>query len=386
MVMRIPPGEPVEPAIYRLLQERTRRACKELKVPLGNEGIHDVRRELKRLRALLDLVDHRWPTRQRRRWRERLRRCSRELSEVRDAWARIQSLSLVPPDERTGLSDRFWMSLGRGLKREARAATRCWNRRHRFRVLRRRLQSLGQNQSPGRPARDGWRLLADGLQATYRQSRQDLRQVEARPTTTHCHRWRKSVKRLGCQLTLLRPTQSPSLAGWAFGLDRLGSRLGDEHDLFLLREYLRSDRKRAGTRGEAKRLSRLIQSCRRRILEAAVSLGKRLFLMRSSEFRRRVDWHGSGQGPGPALPPKTFTHDARWHPSGSDPASEGTWNRMRNPGPAQTPRPERSVRARDSVPLGRLRESATAGGIAGWWSRSVGIRYRQFRAARRLRR
>jgi hypothetical protein len=58
---------------------------------------------------------------------------------------------------------------------------------------------------------------------------------------------------------------------------------------------------------------------------------------------------------------------------------------MRNPGPAQTPRPERSVRARDSVPLGRLRESATAGGIAGWWSRSAGIRYRQSHAARRRR-
>ena len=321
MVMRIPPGEPVEPAIHRLLQERTRRACKELKAPLGDEGIHDVRRELKRLRALLHLVDQRWPARQRRRWRERLRRCSRELSEVRDAWARIQSLSLIPPEERSGLSHRFWMSLGRGLKREARVATRRWNRRHRFRVLRRRLQSLGEDSSLGRPTGDGWRLLADGLQATYRRSRQDLKRVEARPTTANRHRWRKSVKRLGCQIALLRPTQSPSLAGWAFGLDRLGTCLGDEHDLFLLRESLRSARQRAATRSEAKRLSRLIQGRRRQILEAAVSLGRRLFLMRSSEFRRRVERPGSGQAPSPALPPGDSTHDVRWYSSGSDRAS-----------------------------------------------------------------
>jgi hypothetical protein len=164
-------------------------------------------------------------------------------------------------------------------------------------------------------------LLADGLQATYRRSRQDLKRVEARPTTANRHRWRKSVKRLGCQIALLRPTESPALAGWAFGVDRLGSCLGDEHDLFLLRESVRSARKEAATRSEAKRLSRLIQSRRRQILEAAVSLGRRLFLIRSSEFRRRVDRQGSGQAPSPALPSGASTHDVRWYSSGSDRAS-----------------------------------------------------------------
>jgi hypothetical protein len=69
-------GESADQALHRLLNERTLRARKKLTEPLGDSAIHEVRRELKRVRAVLDLAQAHVRSKDHRRWKHRLHQCS----------------------------------------------------------------------------------------------------------------------------------------------------------------------------------------------------------------------------------------------------------------------------------------------------------------------
>lgn len=281
-------GESADQALHRLLNERTNRARKKLRKSLGDSAIHEVRRELKRVRAVLDLAQAHLRPKDHRRWRCQLHRCSQELAGARDARARVQSLSLISSVDRAGIANRFWLGLTRRLRKESATLTRALNRQHRPRRVRRWLKGLAEEfqsrrwKVPGRPA------LGQGIRETYRRGRRCLRLVQATPSARNQHRWRRCVKELGYQLALLQPSDSTSLAGWAHGLERLGDQLGKEHDLFLLRKFVRSERWDPPFKADRDKLLRVIQKRRREISADALNLGRRLFLLRSSQFRSAV--------------------------------------------------------------------------------------------------
>lgn len=281
-------GESADQALHRLLNERTQRARKKLREPLGDSAIHEVRRELKRVRAVLDLAQVHLRPKDHRRWRRQLHRCSLELAGARDARARVQSLSLISAVDRAGIANRFWLGLTRRLRKESATLTRSLNRRHRPWRLRRWLKELAEEFRSKRWKVPGWPALGQGIRETYRRGRRCLRLVQAKPSARNQHRWRRCTKELGYQLALLQPKDSTSLAGWAHGLERLGDHLGEDHDLFLLREFVRSERWEPPFKADRDKLLRAIQERRREISTDALNLGKRLFLMRSSQFRSAV--------------------------------------------------------------------------------------------------
>jgi CHAD domain-containing protein len=281
-------GESADQALHRLLNERTLRARKKLTEPLGDSAIHEVRRELKRVRAVLDLAQAHVRSKDHRRWQHRLHQCSLELAGARDARARVQSLSLISAVDRAGIANGFWKGLDRRLHKEASTLTRSLNRQHRPRRVRRWLKELAEEFQSRRWAVPGWQELGERIRETYRRGRRCWRQVQARPSARNQHRWRRCTKKLTYQLALLQPKDSDSLAGWVLGLERLGDQLGEDHDLFLLRELVRSERWKRPFRTDRDKLLRVIKKRRRKISADALNLGKPLFALRSSQFRSAV--------------------------------------------------------------------------------------------------
>lgn len=295
--------ESAEQAFRRLLRERAQRARDRLDGRPGDPEIHEARRELKRLRAILDLVRPEWGAKHHRRWRRRIDRCSRVLAAARDARARIQSLSLIAGESRTTMSNRSWAGLSRRLRSESADRLRELHRRSGARAVRGWLRGLTKEFRTQRGSPPGWPRIDAGIRRSYRRGRRALRQVESNPSAANHHRWRRHAKRLAHQLALLRPTESPSLAGWAWGLDRLGERLGEHHDLFLLQEFVRDGRRDAMSGDDRDRLLRWIRHRRHEIAKDAATLGKRLFLLPSRAFAAAVHRHRVARGFGGAVRP-----------------------------------------------------------------------------------
>ena len=285
MPYRFRSGESPADAVHRLIVERVRLARSRLKRAPDGDAVHEVRRDLKRLKALLEWVRPAVRGPDLRRWLRVVERCSSRLAEVRDAQVRLRSLSLVTASPRDrGLPAGPRKRLARRLRREVSRHVHGVRRGGRIRRLRDRLSGLLREfQAHGPSGWDG-SMLQGGLRASHRLARRGLARARARPGSSTRHRWRRRIQRLSDQMAPLEPAASPAMAAWAAGLESLRARLGLEHDLWLLREFLRGPGRDVLASGDRERLLRVLRARRRKLAADALRLGRRLFLLPSSRF------------------------------------------------------------------------------------------------------
>ena len=93
---------------------------------------------------------------------------------------------------------------------------------------------------------DGWPLesdsfdaLGDGLERTYRRGRRDFRAARTTPSVEALHEWRKRVKELWYHHTVLRELWAPVMQAVGNEAHELADRLGDDHDLAMLADWVR---------------------------------------------------------------------------------------------------------------------------------------------------
>jgi CHAD domain-containing protein len=232
---RLKPGEPLREAIVRIARGRIDDALDELRGKSDStpeEAVHEARKDLKKLRALLRMVRDELGEHAFARENVCFRDAGRQLAAVRDEDVMLDTLKALD------------IPAGMGLK------------------LRRTLQEhLAQNGGDGRRAaatgvvamlgeardrvgdwpleRDSFDALSGGLERTYRRGRRDFRAAQAEPTVERLHEWRKRVKELWYQHTLLRALWPPVMQAVGDEAHELADRLGDDHDLAMLADWIR---------------------------------------------------------------------------------------------------------------------------------------------------
>jgi CHAD domain-containing protein len=250
--------------------------------------VHEIRKALKRLRALMRLLRHRLGRKRFARENAALRDCGRRLSGARDAEVMLSTLDalckrhpaklagsrgvdrlrarlLSERDRATAIRDPLLRAAVAGELRAVRARVARWEL----------------------PARDA-KLVGPGLERLYRQGRRDLRGARRRRDSKTLHQWRKRVKDLRYVAeTLDRGDRRVHRV--ARRADRLGEVLGEEHDLALLAQAVRRHRKRfAGERATRKTLLKLIARRRAKLRRRALRDGERLYRRRPRAFVRRL--------------------------------------------------------------------------------------------------
>lgn len=252
--------------------------------------IHIARTASKKVRALIR-VPSGWPRAGVKREDERLRRAARRLSRFRDAEALGNSCRGLAPARS---SDRAALAV---LRREV--------SRHRATVLTeaaqveaallRAARDYGRVQS----ALKRWPVGAGGpdsflpaFQRSYRRARRRLRSLDGKVTGAGYHRWRKAVKRFGYHCRLLRGVGPVFARPYSAAVDQLGDRLGSEHDLALLRDFVR--------RHADPRMLGLIERGRRKFRREAARLGRSLFAVKPKVYasRLRERWRVAAGGEG----------------------------------------------------------------------------------------
>ena len=291
-------------------------------------AVHELRKSLKRLRALLRLLEPRLGEDTFAREDAALRGSAKKLAGARDSDVLLATLD--------ALIERHPRKLeGRGGVLRLRAHLLSERERARRETLGDagvRAEVLAELQAC-RVRVSAWRLddhggvelVQPGLTRLYRQGRGRYRRAaHGRGDAAHAlHRWRKRVKELryAAQMLLLDEGQEPTVrpkrgrdrrrwarsrkdAAWLRRVerraDKLGEILGDEHDLAVLGEYVRAQRTRgagAGARSGArsrKLLRKLIARRRRELRKAALREGERLYRRSPQKFVRRAQ-RGAGE-------------------------------------------------------------------------------------------
>jgi CHAD domain-containing protein len=313
LASRIKGGEPIPRAIARVARRQLSAAFKGLTDPQRSlsDRIHDLRTATKKVRALVRLVRPSvgGPARRENR---RLRKIARSISGLRDAEVLLSTFDRLT--EPQGSRQSASLSAARAaLEARLRERAQPFERGPQIERLGARVRRARRRVARWTPAGDRWRTIGPGLTESYRRARDamarayrrggadgaasaggpvaaDANQGDRNQSGADFHAWRRAVKTHRHQIRLLEALCPRELAPRLEQLDQLGEWLGEEHDLTVLEQALRSnDISLPDGRGRQRLLARLGDQ-RRGLRARARPLGEQLFSQGPQVFNRRI--HG----------------------------------------------------------------------------------------------
>ncbi|HJQ76572.1 MAG TPA: CHAD domain-containing protein [Acidimicrobiia bacterium] len=125
--------------------------------------------------------------------------------------------------------------------------------------------------------RDSFEALAPGLDATYGRGRHSMATAYRRGGPGDFHRWRKRVKDLRHQMEFLAPLWPEVVVGTAMTLNRLGNILGEDNDLAELIDLLQSRSDLCPDPRERSMFRALAHQRRSELQTAGEILGRRIY-------------------------------------------------------------------------------------------------------------
>jgi CHAD domain-containing protein len=272
MAYALAPDEPLPEGILRVMSEQLDRI--EMHLQAGE--VHDARKRLKEIRALLRLIrtplgmsfttENAW-----------YRDIAHELSAARDAEAVLEAIKRLMAATDNPLLREGFRRARRRLARRRRAAMSTAALLSRLGYARTRLADWPRLED------DFDATLADGLRRTLRAGGRALARASENRAPEDFHELRKRVKDHWYHTQLLTPAWPHVMKGHGRGVERLSDLLGEQHDLVITAAAIDDDA-----------LQPFIAQERRRLEDDALRVAALLFSESPRSWCRRVRgyWRG----------------------------------------------------------------------------------------------
>jgi len=280
-------------ALRRLCADRVEAALGKIHNCETLDAVHAVRKEIKKLRALLRLMRLGLRRRDFRTAMCGLKKAAQQFGPARDAHVTFQSLDLVLDHFKDQLGPRPFADFRPALHQVCQDEEKRLRRERlpgRVYLILRQVQKRIEGASL---SQEGWPVLGTGLKRSYGNGRKALKLALAEPSPENLHDWRKHVKELGYQLGLFCPIWPEQLEAVQRELKALGQYLGDDHDLFMLRTAMLDRYSANASSGELEMLYGLITQRQDELRRQALALGARFYAEKPSRFCQRLGdyWH-----------------------------------------------------------------------------------------------
>jgi CHAD domain-containing protein len=272
-------SEPLPEGIARVARGRIDDAIDELSGATDNtpeEAVHNARKDMKKLRALLRLARGELGKSVYQRENACFRDAAAALAGARDADVMLATLEKLELDEsvsgplRQALEAHRLRTSGGAREQAAAEAVEILGEA-RARVVDWPLED------------DSFDALEPGLRRMYRRGRREWRAMRREPSVEGLHEWRKRTKELWYDHELLRSSWKPVMRAVAGEAHDLSDLLGDDHDLAVLLEWARNHADPAPELVEA------VEERRLALQRDAFELGARLYADRPKVFLRRLE-------------------------------------------------------------------------------------------------
>jgi CHAD domain-containing protein len=296
--------------LRRIATDQVERGLAELDGDDPNEGIHEVRKRCKKLRALVRLVrdaDEELYRRENAAFRDTARRASH----LRDDAAMVEAFEKLAAGYEDAVDLASFEPVHEALLARRDAAATDVDEA--LGAVRGDLEAARGRIATWELPGDGFDVLAGGLERTYRRSRNRHRDAYAAGTTEAFHEWRKRVKYHRYQVRLLQDAWPAVLKSRRQELHTLGEFLGDDHDLAVLRARLHAEPDEHGGTDLVAAFTGLLDRRRATLQVRADHLGARLFAEKPGAFVERIgsywaawaaDRAGDARLAAPAVPPR----------------------------------------------------------------------------------
>ena len=279
-------------AVRDMFLENLDEATAELqKDSISDDAVHEVRRVLKRARAILRLLRKCIGPRRYRRGNVLIRDAARPLTALRDAKVLVRTFNQVARNSDDDEMNAFGSDLRRLLRHERRASRGGLSRRNALAAaadlqrVKRRIAKIPKPQL-NRVA------MLGGLGLVYKTGRKAFAQVREEPTDERLHEWRKQVKYMLNQIDVVRLLGVPQLKGRRNRLHRLADLLGEDHDLAVLNSKISQFTEHDAPQSRADSAhdwTARINGRRSALQRQAYPLGNRLYRKSTRRFKALLD-------------------------------------------------------------------------------------------------
>jgi CHAD domain-containing protein len=265
-------------------------------------AIHDARRCLKRLRALLRLIRPALAESTYRREANRIAGIGKLLADARDQHVMQQTLAKIATR-----FDTFPKSVGAKLSKLMANGSGTRSARAGAQERRQALDGLAHARKffAGMQRRPiTFDHLSAGVERSYRRARRNFRDAYESPSDEAFHEWRKTVQQHWRHMQLISrawPDVLGARAGEAKELSRL---LGDDHDMGVLLAFARDRGKAVLSEEELATLATTGRSIQDELRKLAKPRGTRLFAAPGGDLREQMELFWSAAGDLSALAPK----------------------------------------------------------------------------------
>jgi CHAD domain-containing protein len=294
---RLRKKESLGEGMRRIALGRIDHALDELRGGAGDRAtaVHEARKDLKKLRAVLRLVRDELGDELYREHNTRFRDLGRTLSGARDAQVRLETLEAVIERSSNGVDTDRVSEFKKGLDAERKQQSEVVDDRLLEQVAA-QLESEREEVSAWPVEGEDWSIVAPGLRRVYGRGRDRFEDVVREPGTENLHEWRKRAKDLWYALRILEPTWPEVMDAVRDEADELSDMLGDDHDLAVLAA---TARERAGA-FDGDGLELLLEAVDERRAELhrdAIPLGRRLYADKPGAFTNRSEaWWRAWRG------------------------------------------------------------------------------------------
>jgi len=281
MGYHIEKGESLATAFGRIAAEEIDLAMAQSRRLHRGEAVHNARKALKRLRALLRSLRVAFPKKLFRAENRHIAATCRRISPLRDVHVQLRTLGKLK-----AAASPAGDHIRRQLLRQQSSFIR------RIPALRKTVRAL---LDVSRQSLASWPLrkataedLASGLKRIYKQGREAFKTARKSPTPGHLHAWRKKTKSLGYGLEMIKNLGSGELSKMIRSSDILTEALGDDQDLFMVLRALDKEH-RSNPASDFDRLANRISLKRAKRQKRAFKLGEKVYGEKSGGFEKRLD-------------------------------------------------------------------------------------------------
>jgi CHAD domain-containing protein len=254
-----------------------------------DEAVHEARKSLKRIRAVLRLIRPEIGEKLYRRENSCFRDAARPLTEVRDARILVETLDKLVEHFQEHVSGRSFADVRKALQDHLRAVRkRVLDEQDAFVVVAETVRQARERVKGWTDVSDRLSSLGAGLRGVAGQARAAFRDAAAEPSVANLHEWRKQVKYLRYLIEALHPLWPERMEELAGETERMGNLLGDDHDLAVLRQVLTGDAQPVADECEREALLALIDRRRVEMVQEVLLLGDRFFRERPRELVRQL--------------------------------------------------------------------------------------------------
>lgn len=253
---------------------------------LSDGNIHEIRKNCKKLRGLLRLLEPALEARRFRTLDRMLRNLARELAGLRDGKVMLDTLDSLEHHFAPVLHEQALAPLRETL--QTITGQRTGNVPETA-VLRERLDAIMQSVGELDFERIDRETLLAGLTGVYRLGRRAHRRMEAEPDTENGHKLRRLAKYEYYHLRMLSDWNKPALRPLGDRFHRLEETLGQDHDLAVLAEFLGRCPELCPNRIRRELLRALIESRRIALMSRALRLARELYRVKPGKYRKRIE-------------------------------------------------------------------------------------------------